>query len=174
MVFSLLRLGSHPKSAKPNITNVVVVASVLADSTLPRKILVAVEGSEPSTKAARYALKLAAASGAELAGICVVQLPEYIEENTRSLLRGELSGRAEKTLSEVERLASDSKVKFIAKTLETSGSIATAICVFAEREGFDLIVLGTRTSTSSLTKMMLGSVASGVASNASCPVLVVR
>lgn len=147
--------------------------------SLPRRILVAVEGSEPSLressmKAASYALQLAAASGAEMVALCVVQIPEYIEENTRASLRSELFSKSEKTLADVARLASDSKVKYDSKVLETSGAIATTICSFSSKERIDLIILGTRASTSSLTKMMLGSVASGVASNADCPVLVVR
>jgi nucleotide-binding universal stress UspA family protein len=147
--------------------------------SLPRKILVAVEGSEPSLKessmkAASYSLKLASTSGANLVGVCVVQIPEYIEESTRLSLRQELFKKSEKTLEEVGRLASTSGVKYSSKVLETSGAIATAICNFSSKEEVDLIVLGTRANTSSLTKMMLGSVASGVASNADCPVLVVR
>jgi nucleotide-binding universal stress UspA family protein len=148
-------------------------------TNLPRKILVAVEGSEPSLKeasmkAAKYALKLASVSGAELVAICVVQIPEYIEDNTRAVLRNELVGKSEATLAEVEKLANDSKVKFSSKVLETSGSIATTICTYSAIEKVELVILGTRPNTSSLTKMMLGSVASGVAGNAECPVLVVR
>jgi nucleotide-binding universal stress UspA family protein len=148
-------------------------------ASLPRKILVAVEGSEPSLressmKAAAYALELARVAGAELIAVCVVQIPEYIEENTRRSLHGELFAKSEKTLGDVGNLASVAKVKYSSKVLETSGSIGTTICGVASKEQADLIVLGTRANTSNLTKAMLGSVASGVTSNADCPVLVVR
>jgi len=147
--------------------------------SLPRRILVAVEGSEPSLKessikAAVYALKLAAMSGDEVVAVCVVQIPEYIEENTRASLRSELFAKSEKTLGEVGQIATSSGVKFSSKVLETNGAIATAICNHSSKQGVDLIILGTRAHTSNLAKMMLGSVASGVASNADCPVLVVR
>jgi nucleotide-binding universal stress UspA family protein len=125
-------------------------------------------------KAAKYALKLASMSGASLVAICVVQIPEYIEENTRAILRDELFRKSEGTLKEIQGLSAGSRVKFDSKVIETSGAISTAICNLADKERVDLIVLGTRSATSSLTKMMLGSVASGVVSNASCPVLVVR
>jgi nucleotide-binding universal stress UspA family protein len=146
---------------------------------LPRKILVAVEGSEPSLrdssmKAAKYAIELATVSKAKLIALCVVQIPEYIEESTRTSLRNELFKKSKMTLSEIERLASEAKITFDSKTLETSGAIATMICSFSSKEGIELIVLGTRANTASLTKLMLGSVASGVAGNADCPVLVVR
>ncbi|HYB75454.1 MAG TPA: universal stress protein [Nitrososphaerales archaeon] len=148
-------------------------------SPLPRKILVAVEGSEPSLKessikAATYTLWMAAVTGAEVVGVCIVQIPEYIEEGTKAILRAELFSKSKQTLEEIELLAKQQGVRFSSKAAETSGAISSAICNMAEEEGIDLIVLGTRANTSSLTKMMLGSVASGVASNAICPVLVVR
>lgn len=146
---------------------------------LPKSLLVAVEGSEPtlkesSMKAAKYALDLATLTGASLVAICVVQIPEYIEESTRASLRDELFRKSEATLSEIRGLSSRSKVKFDSRVIETNGAISTAICSFAEKGGVDLVILGTRANTSSLTKMMLGSVASGVVGNAHCPVLVVR
>ncbi|HUI86034.1 MAG TPA: universal stress protein [Nitrososphaerales archaeon] len=146
---------------------------------LPKTILVAVEGSEPSLreaslKAAGYALELAAVAKADLVAACVVQIPEYIDENTRASLRKELFDKSERTLEEVQQLAANAAVNFRPRILETGGSIATSLCGLADAERVDLIVLGTRANASPLTKMMLGSVASGVASNASCPVLVVR
>lgn len=148
-------------------------------ASLPKKILVAVEGSEPSLRessmrAADYALMLAKEGGAEFVAVCVVQIPEYIEDNTRAILRKELFSKSEKTLAEIGQSAAGAGVKFSSSTMETSGSISAAICKLAEKEGADLIILGTRTDTPSLTKMMLGSVASGVVGNAGCSVLVVR
>ena len=125
-------------------------------------------------KAARYAIELALPCGSEMIAICVVQIPEYIEEHVRSILRDDLFGKSNKTLAEIEVLANSSKVKYRSETLETSGAIATTICNFADKMEADLVILGTRKNTSSLTKMMLGSVAAGVVGNASCPVLVVR
>jgi len=147
--------------------------------SLPKKFLVAVEGSEPSLKessmkAARYALKLAGLTGAEVVGVCVVQIPEYIEENTRASLREELLAKSRKTLAEIQEIASAAGVRFSSEAIETNGSIPSAISGLVERMGIDLVVLGTRANTSSLSKMMLGSVAAGVVGNASCPVLVVR
>lgn len=147
--------------------------------SLSKKILVAVEGSEPSLressmKAAEYALKLATLLNATLVAICVVQIPEYIEENTRASLREELFGKSQKALDEIKGLSEASGVSYTSQVLETSGGISSAICDLAVKQGVDLIVLGTRANTSTLTKMMLGSVASGVVGNADCPVLVVR
>lgn len=148
-------------------------------SSIPSKILVAVEGSEPSLKessmkAARYTIDIAENFHSEIVAICVVQIPEYIEEETRAKLHDELFAKSGKTLDEIRERALASNIKFSAKTLETSGGISTTICNFSEKENVDLIVIGTRANVSNLTKMMLGSVASGVVSNSNCPVLVVR
>ena len=150
-----------------------------APMSLPKRILIALAGTEPShketsMKAAKYALSLASASSARLVAVCVVQIPEYIEENTRASLVEELVSRSQRMLEEVEQIARTAKVEFSSKVIETSGGIAASICNFSAKEGIDLIVMGTRGNTSSLTKMMLGSVASGVTNNADCPVLVVR
>jgi nucleotide-binding universal stress UspA family protein len=146
---------------------------------LPRRILLAVDGSEPamqdaSLKAAEHALSLAGAAAGELKCVSVIQIPEYLEESTRGSLREELRSRCDGLLEEIRKRASDVGVRFDSRILETSGAVSSAICRFSESDQVDLIVLGTRANTPALTKMMLGSVAAGVAGNAKCPVLVVR
>jgi nucleotide-binding universal stress UspA family protein len=52
-------------------------------------------------------------------------------------------------------------------------SVVPAIVDYAEKNGIDLIILGTRGRTG-FSKLLLGSVASGVVTYASCPVMVVK
>jgi nucleotide-binding universal stress UspA family protein len=52
-------------------------------------------------------------------------------------------------------------------------SIEGAIVEYAESQGIDLIVIGTRGS-SGLKKMLLGSEASGIVTYATCSVMVVK
>jgi len=52
-------------------------------------------------------------------------------------------------------------------------SVVDAIVQFAEKEKVELIVVGTR-GLSGLKKLILGSVSSGVVSQAPCSVLVVK
>jgi nucleotide-binding universal stress UspA family protein len=52
-------------------------------------------------------------------------------------------------------------------------SIVQAIVELAAKENFDLIVIGTRGMTG-FKKLLVGSVSSGVVTNANCSVLVVR
>jgi nucleotide-binding universal stress UspA family protein len=143
-------------------------------SALPKKIIVAVEGSPPSLKAAEYALELASLTGSAVTMLHVILLPQYIDEQTRSRLRQELMARGEKVLDQTSNMKGKEDVIFTRRILETNTSIASTICNFSEREGADLIVLGDRTEASPVARLMLGSVATGVANNASCPVLVVR
>jgi nucleotide-binding universal stress UspA family protein len=52
-------------------------------------------------------------------------------------------------------------------------SVVPAIVEYAEKNRVDLIVTGTK-GRSGFTKLLLGSVASGVVTYASCPVMVVK
>ncbi len=134
----------------------------------------AVEGSPPSLKAAEYALELASLTGSAVIALHVILLPQYIDEQTKSRLREELTARGEKVLDQTNNMPRKKEVIFTRRILETNTSIALTICDFSEREGADLIILGDRTEASPVARLMLGSVAAGVANNASCPVLVVR
>ena len=55
----------------------------------------------------------------------------------------------------------------------TATSIVSAIVEYAKNKDVDLIVIGTR-GRSGFKKLFLGSVASGVVTNAACPVMVVK
>ncbi|TMI61480.1 universal stress protein [Candidatus Bathyarchaeota archaeon] len=150
------------------------MTTLTGTSVLPRKITVAVEGSPPSLKAAEYALELASLTGSAVIALHVILLPQYIDEQTKSRLREELTARGEKVLDQTNNMPRKKEVIFTRRILETNTSIALTICNFSEREGADLIILGDRTEVSPVARLMLGSVATGVANNASCPVLVVR
>jgi nucleotide-binding universal stress UspA family protein len=59
------------------------------------------------------------------------------------------------------------------KVLDKEGSPVKVILEYAEEEGVDLIVAGTR-GLGGFPKMLLGSVSSGLVSHAHCGVLIVR
>lgn len=141
---------------------------------MPRKIVVAIEGSQPSNNAADYAVELASLTKAKVVFIHVVLLPQYVPADMRRRVSDELSARGRALLDGAKGLAIKKDVVSDGTVLETTASIANTICDYAEKEEADLIILGTRTGTSAVTKLMLGSVASGVANNAHCPVLVIR
>ena len=70
-------------------------------------------------------------------------------------------------------MASKEGVKFVAETILDVASAADSIVNYAESKKADLIVIGTKGRTG-LKRLLLGSVASGVVTHASCPVLITR
>ena len=141
--------------------------------SLPRKIVVAVDGSDPSFKALNYAVKLAGVSKSKVVVMNVISLPPGTSPKTVEALKNDLSKKSSEIL---DRAKSESKLEGIdieTRTVETSQSIVMAIVEFASKEKTDLIVMGTK-GTSGYGRLMLGSVAAGVVSFASCPVLAVR
>jgi nucleotide-binding universal stress UspA family protein len=151
------------------------------DDEIPlRIILVPLDGSEWSFRAAKYAIKIAKMANTEI--VCVhavvrlpstayanihadVLIPRYIEEAKKE---------AQKWYDEVIAIAE--KVGVSRPSVETIldvSSVADAIITYSERKNVDLIVIGTKGRTG-LKKFVLGSVASSVISHAKCPVLVVR
>ncbi len=137
---------------------------------MPKKILVAIDGSEPSLKAAAYAAKLATLGGSEIIALIVFLIPQYASQKTVESLRKELSSKSDEIMQQVKKA---SNLKLETEVIETDRSIVEAIVEFALKSNIDLIVLGTRGSAG-IAKLMLGSVAAGVVNSAHCPVLAVR
>lgn len=150
------------------------------------KILVPVDGSKPSGKAAEYAIDIAKRRKANLIAVHVMHLPAYAF--TPTLVEGmatpavtpipiiigsEERKMAENYLNKVKKMAKRAGVTFETKIIENRPSIVHAITEIAENEGCDLIVMGTKGRTG-IKRFLLGSVASGVVTYAPCPVLVVR
>jgi nucleotide-binding universal stress UspA family protein len=158
------------------------------------KILVAIDGSEISMKAAVYAIDIANRKGNEagsvqLIGLTVIDLTQLNSSffATASGYYGakeleEKRKEAQQWLDKVEKLAvkenntnNDIKnIQFKSEIIEDPTSkVGSAIIDFAERENIDLIVIGSRGRTG-FKKMLLGSVASDVVTYAYCPVIVVK
>ncbi|MDQ3869215.1 MAG: universal stress protein [Thermoproteota archaeon] len=158
------------------------------------KILVAIDGSEISMKAAVYAISIAnrkgnRAASVQLIGLTVLDLAKLSSSffATASGYYGpkELEAKrkeAQRWLDKVEKLAVNKEnnnngvnnIQFKSEIIEDPISkVGSAIVDYAERENVELIVIGTRGRTG-FKKMLLGSVASDVVTYAHCPVLVVK
>jgi nucleotide-binding universal stress UspA family protein len=140
---------------------------------LTTKILTAVDGSEESLKAAKYAIRLAKVTGASVVAIYTILLPQYVADEVRRRLKEDLTSKGSGALDEVGQIAQGQGVSLVSRTVDTDTSVVNAICDSAERENVDLIILGTRGS-GGVAKLMLGSVAGGVVKSAHCSVLIVR
>jgi nucleotide-binding universal stress UspA family protein len=151
------------------------------DEEIPlRKILVPLDGSEWSFRAAKYAIKIAKLANTEIVCVhAVVSLPSTAYANVHAGVlipryMEEAKKEVQKWYDEVSAIAKKAGVvRLSAETILDAFSVADAIITYAERSNVDLIVIGTKGRTG-LKKFVLGSVASGVISHAKSPVLVVR
>lgn len=144
------------------------------------KILVPLDGSEWSFRAAKYAIKIAKMASAQIVWVhAVVSLPTTAYANVHAGVLipryiEEAKKEAQKWYDEVRIIAEKSGVvRLSTETFLDVSSAADAIISYAEGNNIDLIIMGTKGRTG-LKKIVLGSVASGVISHAKCPVLVVR
>lgn len=140
---------------------------------LATKILTAVDGSDESLKAAKYAISLFFFNVSSLFDIYTILLPQYVADEALRRLKEDLASKGSKALDEVSQMAKGQGVGLECRTVDTDTSVVNAICDSAEREKADLIILGTRGS-GGVAKLMLGSVAGGVVKSAHCSVLIVR
>ncbi len=136
------------------------------------RILVAIDGSDPSNRAFTKALELAEVTDAEVTALAIEgPLPAYaatvgeVEEVKREkdLFFGRLAEQAREQAAEA---GIELKVELRA------GHAAEVISEFASAGGYDLVVLGHRGHF--LRDHLLGSTADRVAENAPCPVMIVR
>ncbi|MEW6604760.1 MAG: universal stress protein [Thermoproteota archaeon] len=142
-----------------------------------KKILVPLDGSDPSFHAARYAIKLAKMVNAEIIFMHAVVNPPYVEYRTAgiAIVRyiEEAKRQADSWYKKIGEEGVKEGVKFSADTILDIVSAADSIVNYAEDKKVDLIVMGTH-GRSGIKRFLLGSVASGVVSHAKCSVLVVR
>ena len=142
-----------------------------------RNIVLAMDGSVLSLKAASYAVPLAQDQNAKLYAVAVVKVHQAAAfrgstATVEKFVRGQ-AGAAQKWLDDVRRVSDKNGVRFESRVIKTKNSVPEEIIRYAANKKSDLIVMGTRGRTG-FKKMLLGSVASAVVSHAGCPVLVVR
>lgn len=139
-------------------------------------ILVAIDGSDRSVKAAGYAIELAKNNNAKVTFVHVVDKSAILvslPSETRSKV--EVLGKYDthKIFAEVRNMAKQKGLNINTKVIESPASAADAIVGYAKRRRFDLVVVGTR-GRSKMNKILLGSIASKVVEYSPCSVLVVR
>jgi nucleotide-binding universal stress UspA family protein len=146
------------------------------------KIVVPIDGSEKSMEAADYAIKMAERYGSEVAVVYVIHMDQNLELLGIYRLSGpdpkkkkldEAKAEAQKWFAEISRNAEQRKVHVKTDVIEFPMSVIATIVEYAVSEKADVIVIGTR-GRSGISKMLLGSVASGVVTYAPCPVVVVK
>jgi nucleotide-binding universal stress UspA family protein len=144
-----------------------------------KKILVPLDGSAPSLDAAKQAVGIAAALGAQVTFLHVlpnlgsyINLPRLYASESYNKLIEEFNAQGETILDNVIKEI-DTKGVTIDKKLESGADPATKIIEVSREGQYDLIVIGNRGLTGA-TEYLLGSVSSRVADHAPCPVLITR
>ncbi len=139
-----------------------------------KRILAAVDGSEPSLHAARLAGDLATKLGAQLmlAHVCV---PMVYPAETAWVPIADVERAAESHAEEVlKRAAAELRKQGIeASTLVLHGAAAETLADAAKAEDVDLIAVGSR-GRGAVARVLLGSVADRLVHICPKPVLVVR
>jgi nucleotide-binding universal stress UspA family protein len=161
------------------------------------KVLILVDGSQPSINAADCAISLAkkerhsdnpqilvalhvvfsrlgyAYSPSGAFGSSGLTAPDTVRdllENTKK----EAEAWFDKIRQKINNNNNGSKnILLQTEVVVTATSIVSAIVEYARNKNVDLIITGTR-GRSDFKKVLLGSVASGVITHASCPVMVVK
>jgi len=150
------------------------------------KILVPIDGSELSRKAADYAILLSSKLGTELFVIHVLNDIPY-EHNVGSYglydietpdeikqILQEERGITKEWFDKIKASASEKNIKIIKTELViTRSSIESAIVDYAKRNRIDLIVIGTA-GHSGFRKLIPGDVASGVIKHSHCPAMMIK
>jgi nucleotide-binding universal stress UspA family protein len=147
-----------------------------------RGILVAVDGSPNSIRAADAAIDLAKKNDANLYVLSVIPTPVYATTGAQGAVGTgqtpkEFFDRAKKDaegfVAGVVSKAEGQGLKVRGEITENVPSVVEAITDYAQEWRVDLIVVGTR-GLSGFKKLLLGSVSGALVSHSPCSVLVIR
>jgi nucleotide-binding universal stress UspA family protein len=149
----------------------------------PKRILVAVDGSKNSLRAATAAIDLAKSNHAdELLVLNVIAIPVTMIVTPVGAssypivppeMYSDIESQAHDVVENVSTLAKNAGLNVRTVVERPKSSVVECIVEKATAEKVDLIVIGTR-GLGGFERLLLGSVSSGVVSHAHCNVLVVR
>jgi len=137
-----------------------------------QRILVPVDGSAHSSRAAEYAVRMARYMNKEILLIhCHKHFPSLSGEPYYQKAVSKILSEANDLLEPFRQMIARAGIQFEERILE--GQPGAKICEAAEIENCEMIIMGSRGRTE-LQGLILGSVAHRVLHSATCPVLVVK
>jgi nucleotide-binding universal stress UspA family protein len=156
----------------------------MSSDQLFSKILVPIDGSEPSFHAAHIASNIANKFNSEIIVLYVVVAPsksEYanltglVTPKQIDMIIENANEQARDWFNRIEDMIKEKNpnIKVSTKIILTGIAVYGEVIQYAEQESIDLIVIGTR-GRSGFKKLLLGSTASGVVKYSNCPVLVTK
>jgi len=138
-----------------------------------KRILIAVDTSDIGAHATPVGLQLASALGAEIAFIHVIG-PAVSDGAWYAVASPELAEQPDEEISQVlAKLQGRAPIPKEAQRFAPMGDPASSIAGAARDWAADLVVIGSH-GREGVDRVLLGSVAEGVARHAPCPVLIVR
>ena len=141
------------------------------------KVLVGIDGSDHSFRAAQYALEISKKYVAKLIAVTVTYMPAKSRMSQQEAIEvgaglSEMD-KAKKWFESFTQSARENKIDLKTELVNSQRPVDYVILEYAEKEGIDLIVIGTR-GRSRLSKIVLGSVASRIVTYSHFPILVVK
>lgn len=145
-----------------------------------KKILVAIDGSEPSKHAINHASELALKLGAELMILTVIpptssllypieeEVTINLDEYDKAMKEAHL-----RVLIDAETKTKQNYPHLKVTTKLAEGHVSSTIVEQAKNENVDLIVMGSR-GLSGITSWVLGSTSKHVVDTCNCPILIVK
>jgi len=146
----------------------------MSEEKFLKKILVPTDGSDPSMRAAEFAVNLAKHFESEIVAIYVIDrviLEEVSKVHERHELEEEIKRKAERCLNYIVKLAEKKGLK--ARSILVEGQPHDQIVRHAESLEADIIIMGSR-GRRGMNRILIGSVAERVIEYAPCPVLVIK
>jgi len=153
---------------------------------LYKKILVALDGSEASNKALEHAVSIATNFNAKLTMLAVVQrvmIPIYPDEGFGGVplsAAKEMAQSQEKMREVYQSVLDDAMIQIkkehsslMVEAVLKEGRPSATITDFTEKEGVDLIVMGSR-GIGGYTGLILGSTSRRVVDSCTKPVIIVK
>lgn len=142
----------------------------MSETTDPRpRIVVGVDGSDPSKLALHWAARIAAAEGARLQAIMAWQLPNLAYASMGPVVEMQ-EAMAQALVQAVDEVFGEQRPDGM--QLEAVQGSGAAVLLDASRDAL-MVVVGSR-GRGGFAGLLLGSVSAKVAEHANCPVLVVR
>jgi len=149
-----------------------------------KKVLMLADGSDNSIKALKEAAKLLETSKPKVTLLTVMEEPVMPSFWSNGMIAPEVmvpppSGLSEELLKVGEEILRKGQDILGKRGLSAEGKVAfghaaTEILREAKQGSYDLIVLGGKGRSESLSDFLIGSVSSRVAAHAACSVLIVR
>ena len=137
-----------------------------------KKLLVPVDGSDYSMRAAKYATELAKLTNGEIVLMhCHKSFPVVLGEPHFQNAINKIMEKSNTLVEPYRKLFQETGTSFIERILERPA--AKAICEVAKLEKSDMIIIGSR-GRNKIEGLLLGSCTQRVLNMTSCPVLVIR